>query len=1077
MADPFLRDLWNHYADKLYGYGQSHGANSTANGGTGTVIGGLASDLGKALRYDDYKPSPEAQQLYDNPAPGEVRHNPLDQLGRSFLDIDTGVAKSLANTVAKGYGAMAGKDYVPFPKPFSGADPQSIRALSHAADAARYVAGTPVFKLPAMGYDYLREAAGGVGNAIGGPELGGAAYGLMTAMPQVAGFAEGGEVGEIGSAIGDAVSGAVKDAVGAPEAAAAGSNALPLIGLAPEHAQSFSDALSAAKAANPWGDQVYQYPTEDYSAMKMFMTPDRKAGYAIKPDGDIVSVFKHPDSPEKGFGVRALNHAVQNGGTKLDAFDTELPKIYAKAGFQEYARTPWDDAFAPPNWDYQKYGQFNGGRPDVVYMVHPQAGLARYTAEADPAVLQYSQRTGKTELPTVYHGTASPEDFKGFGIRDNSYYGQHSSGYNGFVAEDPRFASEFARNGIGGGETNMGALAATGHVGDPADSRVLPMRFGPRKLYDPLSPEGQQVAVDWFSSPKGRELYDTSPLLRDRLLGDYYRAPGSMITPEQRQAYVDQNLFADQVANPHSNWVPMEVPEWVNHLRSLGYDAAALREAGARNYGLLDSGAVKSSVGNVGTYDRSNPDLLKADGGQTKPVSAFRQAYPAANPAYGTKPLNVGDMHFNVSADPDAYARAMAAIQRMNQQAQDDSARRADGNSVSSAAYAALGKGTPPGQQPAKFASGGPVGRIGDAFGSISEAIDQSVVDALRAGKPAPQLAERYPARVPGVWTKDKGTGKIYVAKVNSPEATALNAFRNSAQKDINAGNYQPYFDVSQRSNVDPSLFPTSFNSLDIRPAKAPTIAKYREHAMGPQALQTLSSAFEKQMTDSENWYYMKQLMDEYVNKYGPEVGQAAFQKNFANAMAATTGGSDPTSNFLMAHYGNYLRNQGQPMPEAAYEMASPIGGRYASGNAETYNKFINGDQQFGVDTPKRGNFAYNFLGHGDRSTIDEQMMGGMGQTPWLVSGKNKILTAPPDNTYGIYEEPVHELAQKYGVDPRGFQDVTWAGLKDTKGMPMIDHVNQSIERTSRVTGLPQDEVVSRYLEGSIPMYSTGGSA
>jgi hypothetical protein len=691
MADPLLRDQWNSYvADPLTAYGASHGAHSLEHEGEGSVIGGLADDLGHALHYDTVAPpSAAAQQLYDRPVPGEVERNPLDQLGRSFLDIDTGVAKSLANTVAKGYGAVAGKDYVPFPKPFEGADPQSVRFLSHASDLGRAAAATPAVKLPMLGYDYLRNGLAAGARMLGGPNAGAFTYGLTSAMPDA--FAEGGEVGEIGSAVGDAVSDAVKDAVGAPQTAAGGSAALPLIGLAPEHAQSFGDALSAAKAANPWGSQVYQYPTEDYSAMKMFMTPDRKAGYAIKPDGDIVSVFKHPDSPEKGFEVRALNHAVQNGGTKLDAFDTELPKIYAKAGFQEYARTPWDNAFAPPNWDYQKYDQFNGGRPDVVYMVHPQAGLAKYKAETDPEILnRLSNVSG--ELPTVYHGTASPENFKGFDIRPNSYYDPHPSGYNGFVAEDPDLANDFARNGVGGGKTDMDALAATGHVGDPVGARVLPMHFGPRKLYDPRTPEGQQVAADWFASPEGRELYDTNPRLRDRLLGDYYHSPGSALTPEQRQAYVDKNLFAHHVANPHSSWVPMEIPEWVNHLRSEGYDAAALREAGRLNYGLLDPGAVKSSLGNVGTYDRSDPDLLKADGGAvTPPVStswdAFRAAYPGANPAYGTRPVTMAGHTFQMSADPDVIARARAAMQRLQDQMTADSARRAAGQGVPASQY------------------------------------------------------------------------------------------------------------------------------------------------------------------------------------------------------------------------------------------------------------------------------------------------------------------------------------------------------------------------------------------------------
>jgi hypothetical protein len=373
-----------------------------------------------------------------------------------------------------------------------------------------------------------------------------------------------------------------------------------------------------------------------------------------------------------------------------------------------------------------------------VYMVNPQAGLARYMAEADPSVLQYSQRTGKTELPIVYHGTASPENFKGFDIRDNAYYDPHHSGYNGFVAEDHNFASDYANNGGGGGIPNLEALAAAGHEGLPAGPRVLPMRFGPRKLYDPRTPEGQQVATDWFSSPEGRALYDTNPRLRERLLGDYYHGPGSMLSPEQRQAYVDQNLFAHHVANPQANWVPMEIPEFVDHLRSKGYDAAALREAGAWNYGLLDPGAVKSSVGNVGTYDRSNPDLLKADGGAvTHPVSAFRAAYPGANPAYGTKPVVVNGKTLQVSADPDIVARAREAMQRLQDQMSADSARRAAGLGVPSSQYgqkpqyADGGLAAKYGVTRIAFADGGLKGELGEVASGIGDAITGAVKDTV----------------------------------------------------------------------------------------------------------------------------------------------------------------------------------------------------------------------------------------------------------------------------------------------------------------------------------------------------------
>jgi hypothetical protein len=86
---------------------------------------------------------------------------------------------------------------------------------------------------------------------------------------------------------------------------------------------------------------------------------------------------------------------------------------------------------------------------------------------------------------------------------------------------------------------------------------------------------------------------------------------------------------------------------------------------------------------------------------------------------------------------------------------------------------------------------------------------------------------------------------------------------------------------------------------------------------------------------------------------------------------------------------------------------------------------------------------------------------------------------APPSDSYGHYEGALAKLAQQRGVDPRFYQEVAWAGAKDvkTKGgykaSPMITHVNEAIERTSRLTGLSPAEVVRRGLvRGDIPIYS-----
>ena len=116
----------------------------------------------------------------------------------------------------------------------------------------------------------------------------------------------------------------------------------------------------------------------------------------------------------------------------------------------------------------------------------------------------------------------------------------------------------------------------------------------------------------------------------------------------------------------------------------------------------------------------------------------------------------------------------------------------------------------------------------------------------------------------------------------------------------------------------------------------------------------------------------MKQLFDRYVQELGPQQGADAFRNQFANGMAATTGGADPTANLLMSHYGNFLNQAGTPIPTNAYNMPHPVGGRYASGNMGMYDRAIaQGGGLSAAAQPKRFNFAGNFMGH-PGSTIDD---------------------------------------------------------------------------------------------------------
>lgn len=149
----------------------------------------------------------------------------------------------------------------------------------------------------------------------------------------------------------------------------------------PENEKTFSDALTASKNASPFGASVYVYPEGSYREMRTFTAEDGKSGFAVKPDGDIVSVFS--DGGGKVHSMLAL--AVEQGGTKLDCFDTVLPVIYKANGFHEVGRDPWNEQYKPEGWSKAQFAKFNHGEPDIVYMQYdPTRPLTPLEAPGEP---------------------------------------------------------------------------------------------------------------------------------------------------------------------------------------------------------------------------------------------------------------------------------------------------------------------------------------------------------------------------------------------------------------------------------------------------------------------------------------------------------------------------------------------------------------------------------------------------------------------------------------------------------------------------------------------------------------------
>lgn len=365
----------------------------------------------------------------------------------------------------------------------------------------------------------------------------------------------------------------------------------------------------------------------------------------------------------------------------------------------------------------------------------------------------------------------------------------------------------------------------------------------------------------------------------------------------------------------------------------------------------------------------------------------------------------------------------------------------------------------PPKEEPEQKAAGGLVYLAKGK--AVKEAIKKFNFDKFK-------MSEVYPDVIPPVMATDAKTGKQFLQKQLSPEAIDVQKARKLAQKEIDLGRYEPFFDIEKRFYADPSRYQLAGTTLtDIVPKKADTIAKYEQLANQPESLLRLRGAFDvaKDRPLAKDWYAMGQLEKEFIRELGPVEGPKQFRARFADAMAATTGGADPNSNLMMSAFTNYQKGLGKEIPTTAADLPFPIGGRFVSGNMEQAKKL----QDLGlipVTNPKRHNFSANFLGYRDRSTLDEQM-----SQLW-----DPKMMAPPPNAYGIYEQALAKEAKRAGVEPANFQDIAWAGAKNYPGKPMIREINEMLARTNMITGEPQEEILKGFIKGNKPMYGIAGA-
>lgn len=165
----------------------------------------------------------------------------------------------------------------------------------------------------------------------------------------------------------------------------------------------FKKHIQRAKKANPMGAAVDVHKVSDYKKMKLFTTRDGLAGFAVHPNGELNSVFKHPDAPYSGVARRAAEAGILMGGaTHASAFDAKLPDMYASGGLAPLSHVQWNEEYKPPRWKVSRQGRpdvaFLGANPSSAYEYNKTKAEGKvYRPKSTPEVPDYETGMNQAE--------------------------------------------------------------------------------------------------------------------------------------------------------------------------------------------------------------------------------------------------------------------------------------------------------------------------------------------------------------------------------------------------------------------------------------------------------------------------------------------------------------------------------------------------------------------------------------------------------------------------------------------------------------------------------------------------------
>lgn len=174
--------------------------------------------------------------------------------------------------------------------------------------------------------------------------------------------------------------------VSTPKVPVSTTSPVPVSKVSPD---AFVPALDAAKASCPV-DKAWRVDTtrtaEDFrnDRITTYVTKNGST-FALKDDGDIISVCKNQLTDSETNARSLMAAAVKAGGNHLDSFDGNYG-FYVRCGFEPVSRCRFSEEFAPPGWVKGRDKE-----EDIYFMCYVGVGNVKLgTVEAARFAIPYS---------------------------------------------------------------------------------------------------------------------------------------------------------------------------------------------------------------------------------------------------------------------------------------------------------------------------------------------------------------------------------------------------------------------------------------------------------------------------------------------------------------------------------------------------------------------------------------------------------------------------------------------------------------------------------------------------------------